>query len=114
MDFYINETSCCSVTIRDEWSMFRGKEKLIDEELIKVLKGEDRCSSIRSVDHPEFNALREKLGAEGYIKIQRSWWNGDFVTKDFTLNDVKFCKGDQFLSGAAILHGIKYRKLNKK
>jgi hypothetical protein len=114
MDFYINETSCCSVTIREEWSIFRGKEKLTDDELVKVLMGQDRCSSIKSDDHPEFKALREKLGAEGYIKIQRNWWNGDFVTKDFTLNGVKFCKGDQFLSGSAILHDIQYRKLDKK
>ncbi len=114
MDFYINEISCCSVTIRDEWSMFRGKEKLTDDELVKVLKGEDRCSSIRSDDHPEFKALREKLGAEGYIKIERGWWNGDRVTKDFTLNNVEFCKGEQFLSGAAILYDLKHRKVKKK
>jgi len=59
-------------------------------------------TSIGSEDHPEFAKLREKLGSEGYISIERSWWNGDRVLKPFYLNTIKFKKGDKFLSASAL------------
>jgi hypothetical protein len=57
-------------------------------------------------DHPEFLKLRDKLEAEGFIKTQRSWSNGDTVVKPFTLNGQKFKKGDRFLCAPAMKHHI--------
>ncbi len=56
----------------------------------------------RSVDHPAFAALREHLGARGYIKIERGWCNGDSVLKRFTLNTFEFEPGEQFSSAGAM------------
>ena len=110
MKFEIDESFLTSVTIRKEWNMYVGKKKLTPDELIKILKGEGVCSSISSEDHPEFAKLREQLGAEGYIEIQRRWWNGDHVLKPFTLNGKKFKKGEQFPSGCAMPGHLKYMK----
>lgn len=90
--------------------MYAGKKDLTEEELLKVLKGEDICTSQSTADHPEFAKLREQLGAEGYIRIQRGWWNGDEVTKPFTLNGKRFRKGEQFPSGAAIRYTVQHKK----
>ena len=59
-------------------------------------------TSIRHIDHPEFTKLREKLGKQGYIKIEHGWLNGDRVLKPFYLNKHKFSKGDKFLSAIAM------------
>jgi hypothetical protein len=53
-------------------------------------------------DHPEFARLREQLGEQGYIKIERGWVNGDRVTKPFTLNGLKFKVGEQFSCAGAM------------
>lgn len=53
-------------------------------------------------DHPEFAELREQLGRDGYIRIERSWWNGDLVLKEFSLNGYTFNKGTSFLSACAL------------
>lgn len=72
-----------------------------DEQMVAKLKGHV-YSSTRTEDHPEFAKLREQLGADGFIKIERGWWNGDTVTKPFILNGKKFKKNDQFPCSAAI------------
>ena len=59
-------------------------------------------TSMRHIDHPEFTKLREKLGKQGYIQIERGWHNGDRVLKPFYLNGFKFEKGDKFLSAIAM------------
>jgi hypothetical protein len=88
--------------------MFDGKDasELTDEQLFKILKGEDRCSSTGSDDHPEFKKLRDQLEALGYIQCQRSWWNGDRVLKPFYLNEWRFRKGHKFPSAAAMRTSI--------
>ena len=53
-------------------------------------------------DHPEFAKLRNKLEKQGFISIQRSWWNGDKVLMPFKLNQLSFNKGDSFLCADAI------------
>lgn len=88
--------------------MFRDKTDLTPDQLIKVIKGEDQCSSTRSEDHPEFTKLREHLGNAGYIEIERGWWNGDRVKIPFTLNGVPFLKGGQFPSACAMDGHLKY------
>ena len=112
MKFEIDESYMCDVTIHEEWGAYDHikQEDLKPYQLFKIIKGEDRCSSHRSDDHPEFKKLREQLGSEGFIRIQRSSWNGDMVTKPFTLNGKNFKKETRFPCGAAIKSHMKYMK----
>lgn len=102
-EFYIDEAYMCDITIHKEWNMYtkNGREPT-PEELIKILNGEGKCSITGSEDHPEFTKLREELGRLGYIEIQRSWINGDRVTKSFKLNGYIARKGWQFSCATAL------------
>lgn len=68
------------------------------------------CSTTSSVDHPAFTGLREHLGARGFIRIERGWWNGDRVIKPFYFNGLLLNVGDKFLCAGA----WKYRKFDDK
>ena len=102
MKFYLDESFLMCVTITKEWGIFDHQDNLTNEELVKVLRGEDRCSSISSEDHPEFAKFRNQLEADGYIRTERRWHNGDVVIKRFILNDVEFGIGDKFPCGSAM------------
>lgn len=106
--FTIDERFICSQHLRHTCSMYAGKDpsELTPEELMKILKGEDILTSYSTQDHPVFTELREHLGREGYISIQRNWWNGDRVLKGFKLNEWTFRKGQQFSSASAMLNSI--------
>lgn len=65
-----------------------------------------------SQDHPAFTQLRERLGKEGYIKIEYSWWNGDRVTKPFYLNNMYFDIGEKFSCASAL--GVTYDIAKRK
>lgn len=103
MDFTIDPAYLCSVSIREEWNTYtkNGREPTA-EELLLVLAGKGNYSIGSSEDHPEFTRLREQLGEQGYIKIERGWWNGDRVLKPFTLNRLKFKVGEKFSCGGAM------------
>ena len=66
----------------------------------------DDTGWIYSEDHPAFTELRNRLEKEGYIKTERSWSNGDRVTKPFYLNNMYFEVGDQFSCAPAL--GVSY------
>jgi hypothetical protein len=103
MDFTIDPEYLTSVTIKEEWNTYTQRGRVpTAEELLLILQGKGNCSATSSADHPEFAKLREQLGADGYISIQRGWWNGDTVEKPFTLNGRKFKVGAQFSSGSAM------------
>ena len=112
MHFEIDDSYICDISIVEEWGMYDNLkvEELTPDQLIKILKGKDRCRAISNKDHPEFAKLREQLGQDGYIKIERSWWNGDMVTKPFTLNGKNFEIGTKFPCGAAMKSHLKYIK----
>jgi hypothetical protein len=112
MKFTIDPQYICDVTIRKEWGMFDNvhPDDLTHDQLIKIIKGQDRCSMISSQDHPEFAKLRDTLEEQGYIRTQRSWLNGDFVIKPFTLNDIKYKKNDRFLCASALKVAIESAK----
>lgn len=112
MKIDIDESFLTSVNIRNEWSMFKhiAPGDLTPDQVFKMIKGEDRCSWQSSEDHPEFKKLREQLATDGYIEIERRWWNGDSVIKTFTFNDQKFKKGDQFPSACAMSGHLKFSK----
>ena len=106
--FTIDESFICDQHIRESFSVYAGKDpkELTPTELMKILKGEDIMTSYSTQDHPMFTELREQLGREGYISIQRGWWNGDRVTKGFKLNEWTFRKGQQFSSATAMKNSI--------
>ena len=104
--FTIDDAYITSVTIREEWSMYEGKDNLTHEELIKVLTGKDKCSSTTSIDHPEFTKLRDQLEQLGYITTQRLSCNGHRVLKSFKLNGWTFRKNHKFPSSAAMSTSI--------
>jgi hypothetical protein len=74
----------------------------------KTLQG----TSYGTIDHPKFTDLRNKLEDEGYIQVERSWWNGDRVLKPFYLNGIGFNKGETFPCAAAM--NVKMKVAKKK
>jgi len=106
--FTIDESFICDQHVRESFSMYAGKDpsELTPEQIMKILKGEDIMTSYSTQDHPMFTELREQLAREGYISIQRGWWNGDRVTKGFKLNEWTFRKGQQFSSATAMRNSI--------
>ena len=121
MIFTIDKNYITDVTIRKEWDIFKNvpRDKLTHEQLIRIIKGDSCVCSISSADHPEFAKLRNMLDEQGYIKADRSCWNGDIVLKPFTLNDMKFKENDRFLCAGAMRTSISIarkniRKYNRK
>jgi len=103
MDFTIDPEYLTDVTIREEWNTYTRNGRVpTAEEVLLILQGKGNVIVTASTDHPEFAKLREQLGAEGYITIERSWVNGDRVTKPFTLNGLKFKVGAQFSCAGAM------------
>jgi len=103
MDFTIDPEYLTDVTIREEWNTYTRNGRVpTAEEVLLILQGKGNVSVTASTDHPEFARLREQLGAEGYITIERGWINGDRVTKPFTLNGLKFKVGAQFSCAGAM------------
>lgn len=107
MHFTIEEEYLTSVTVTTEHDFVKDRDNPTYEDLIKILKGHDKSLSISSKDHDEFAKLRNQLEQEGYIKCERSWWNGDRVLKPFYLNGHYFEKDDRFPCAGAIRGVIK-------
>jgi hypothetical protein len=106
MNFELDESLEWDVIIRREWTPYANKQSVTNEELVEVLKQTGYSYSIGNDDGPEFKALRNQLEADGYIQCERGWWNGDRVLKPFLLNGVKFEKGSQYPSGAAMKYHL--------
>jgi hypothetical protein len=114
--FTIDESYICTVTVITEQDFIKDRNNPTDDDLIKILKGEDKgFRSTSHKDHDEFTKLRNQLEELGYIETQRSWWNGDRVLKSFKLNEWTFRKGHKFCSATAISNSIRCaRKYNWK
>ena len=104
--FTIDLEFCTSVMKNESYSTLEDPANPTNDDLIKILKGNHKVKSMWLIDHPEFTKLREQLGEEGYITIERGWWNGDRVVKPFTLNNTRFKKNDQFPSASAIKYNL--------
>ena len=100
--FIIDEKYIDDVTVRIEHDFVKDRNNPTNEELIKMIKGWDRSISISNKDHDEFTKLRDQLEELGYIKTERSWWNGDRVLKSFKLNEWTFRKGHRFPCASAM------------
>lgn len=114
MNFEIDEKYITSVPVVKSWSVFDNKKDLTEDDLILILKGEDRFTSHSTNDHPEFALLRNKLEELGYIQTQRQWWNGDVVLKEFTLNGYRFNVDDTFYSACAMSNHLSIRKKKQR
>ena len=113
MEFQIDDAYLSSINICKEWSIFDHipKSQLTHDQLIYILKGKDRCTSVITDDHPEFSKFRDQLEADGYI-IKGPKWNSDRVLKSFSVNGYRFDKGERFLCAAALYTAIGlYRKV---
>ena len=106
--FYLDESLEWHITTHTKWNSYLTKDVVTNEDLVEVIKGKGYCSSTGSDDGPEFKALRNQLEELGYIKCERSWWNGDRVVKPFQLNGLKFKKDTQFSSGAALKFHLEF------
>lgn len=105
-EFYIDEAYLCSVPVNIVYS----RPIKTNQDLIDTLKNPIIIKSFSTIDHPEFTKLREQLGADGYIEIERGWWNGDRVLKQFRLNGFLFRKNSKFPCAEAMRVSIKVAK----
>lgn len=114
MNFDIDPEYLTSVTVRQVYYRAKDPSNPTPEELFAIIKdGPISMTSTGSDDHPEFKLLRNKLEKLGYIKCERSWWNGDRVLKPFTINKMlKFKKNEQFSCGSAM--GITWKIVQEK
>jgi hypothetical protein len=102
MNFYLDEAFFTSVSIIRTDNKFENKTDLTVEETLEALAAPPpRIVSFSSTDHPEFTKLRIKLAEEGYLYVERGWWNGDQVLQPFTLNGKEYSIGDQFPCASA-------------
>ena len=104
MRFTIPEEYLCDVLIYKEWGMFDHipVDELTPDQLVKIIKGEDRCSSQSNKDHDEFTKLRNQLEELGHIRCERNWWNGDRVLEPFYVNEWKFEQNHKFPCASAM------------
>jgi hypothetical protein len=100
--------------VRTEYPRYDNSTDITAEELISIIKNPQPSFSIGTKDHPEFAQLREQLEQEGYIQVERGWWNGDRVLKTFQLNGVEFKKHDQFSCAAAMKHHLEFQRTYKQ
>jgi len=114
MDFYIDKAYLTDIMVRTEYPRYDDRTDLTAEELISIIKHPRPSVSIGSKDHPEFTQLREQLERDGYILVERGWWNGDRVLKTFRLNDVEFKKHNQFPCAAAMKHHLEFQRKYKQ
>ncbi len=113
-NFELDEQYFTDVMITESGSIYGDRTNLTDAELIKVIRGEATWTSTFSKDHPNFNHLREQLEREGYISVERGWWNGDQVLKSFKLNGLIFRQGGKFPCAAAMGIHIEVRRKHPK
>lgn len=106
MYFTIDEQYITDVTVRTEHDFIKDRNNPTHDDLIRILMGHDKMVSTGSKDHVEFTRLRDKLEAQGYIRTERSYWNGDTVLKPFYLNGWRFKKGHRFPCAAALKNSI--------
>jgi hypothetical protein len=106
MMFEIDPAYVTEVTVHQTYYRHADKTTLTNEELIDVIKNPVVGSCTSTEDHPKFTKLRDQLEAQGYIRCERNWSNGDRVLKSFTLNSVAFEPGEQFCCAAAMKYHL--------
>ena len=108
INFEIDPQHITSVSVFTTFSKYATLDNPTAQDTADYLAGRGVFISQGTDDHPEFAKLRNLLEEQGFISINRNWWNGDRVLKPFSLNNVPFKKNDKFLSSSA----MKYRIIN--
>ena len=109
-EFFIPEEYLTDVSNNHIKYKYDTTKELTHEQLVDILvNGNIQYRIYGTKDHPEFTELRELLEKEGYIKVERSWSNGDRVLKSFKLNEKMFKKSQQFPCAAALKWQLKYK-----
>ena len=109
-EFTIDEQFLKDVLYTKTHSKFDGRTDLTPEETVELLQGKHTWTMSGSADHPVFANLRNVLEAQGHIRTERSWCNGDRVLAPFKLNGVIFGAGDKFPSAAAMSGHLKFER----
>lgn len=112
MKFTIDEAYLTGVNGIREYSVYQNipADKLTPEQLVRIIKGEDRVKEVSAMDHPEFTKLRDFLEENSYIRTEKRWWNGDIVLKTFELNGHVFERDEKFLCASALKVSFNYKK----
>lgn len=114
MNFEIDPEFITSIVVHTEYHRAKDPANPTPEEFMAIIKdGPIIGTSYSTTDHPEYAKLRDRLEKTGYIKTERSWWNGDRVLKRFTLNGVPFKKGDQFSCAGAMKYHLEHARKHK-
>jgi hypothetical protein len=108
-NFEIAEEYLSSVNVVQEAEYtLQSPLEYVPEHIREMFKdGKAKMTTQSWADHPEFVKLRHLLEAEGYVRVEWGWWNGDRVLKAFTLNGIRFYKDGQFPCASAL--GIQYK-----
>ena len=101
-NFEIDDQYIIDISVRIEHDYIKDRANATHEDLIKILKGHDKCYIISNKDHDEFTKLRDQLEELGYITTVRNSWNGDRILKSFKLNGWTMRKGHKFPCAAAL------------
>jgi hypothetical protein len=108
-EFFISEEYLTDVPNNHIKYKYDTTKELTHEQLVDILvNGNIQYTSLSHKDHPEFTKLRESLSESGFIKIERSWSNGDRVLKPFKLNGKRFKKDDTFYCAGAMRGHLKF------
>ena len=108
-NFEIDEEYLTQVVVHEEmkFTNFMPMGSMTQDQIDAMNEMMDKPLKVtRWVDHPEFTKLRERLEVEGYIIIQRSWWNGDRVLRSFKVNGIMLRKGGTFYCAGALGNNI--------
>lgn len=108
-EFAIDIAFCDSVSKITYHSLLENKHNPTPQDLVKIIRGEDKITSFESIDHPMFTKLREQLAADGFIEIDNGSWNRDTVLSPFKLNGVLFKTGDRFPCASAIKYDLSHK-----
>ena len=73
---------------------------------VSYVRGSNKGGFYGTEDHPRFRDARNFLEKEGYIKVERSWSNGDRVLKPFFFNNVLLKTGDAFYCACAMRYSF--------
>jgi hypothetical protein len=109
--FYIDIAYVTDTVVKKQYRITQRKDESSEDFLIRKLSTDNIAfTTTGNADHPEFTKLREQLGVDGYIGIERGWWNGDRVLKPFQLNDVSFKVGRTFPCASAMNYVLRSGK----
>lgn len=108
-EFFISEEYLTDVPNNFTKYKYDTTKELTHDQLLDILvNGNIQYRVYGTKDHKEFTKLRESLSELGFIKIERSWSNGDMVLKPFKLNGKRFKKDEAFYCACAMKNHLKF------